>query len=292
MKILYIAKGDLPDYQSDMLFHGLRSLYGADCVDANRIWYMYKSDKEEFWNKRVPNGGKSYGHGFTIHGKLAELTVYRNDLSEKINNHFFDFVIYGSITRCADYLEQVKLAYVPEEIAFIDGEDSQKLDIGLSNHGVVFKRELVKSNLKNVHPIEFAVPASQIVNKVPTKIKDWAHIIPGDLSTYIFDDEPSYYKDYQDSMFAITFKKGGYDAQRHYEILANGCVPYFTGIETCPAFTMQTFPKKLIQESNRAIESGKIDINWYNDFSADLLEYTKRYLTTEAMARRTLYHLL
>ena len=50
MKILFIAKGDLPDYQSDMVFHGGRSTLGNDFVDCNKLWYMYKDEKELYDN--------------------------------------------------------------------------------------------------------------------------------------------------------------------------------------------------------------------------------------------------
>ena len=53
---------------------------------------------------------------------------------------------------------------------------------------------------------------------------------PRDTSTYIFDDEESYYNDYAKSLFAITMKKGGWDCLRHYEILAAGCLPVFLNI--------------------------------------------------------------
>jgi hypothetical protein len=29
-------------------------------------------------------------------------------------------------------------------------------------------------------------------------------------------------------------KKGGWDCLRHYEIIGNGCMPYFENIEKCP----------------------------------------------------------
>ena len=57
---------------------------------------------------------------------------------------------------------------------------------------------------------------------------------------------------YQDSIFALTYKKAGWDTLRHYEILMNGCLPIFLDIENCPTDTMVNFPKKdVIELKNR-----------------------------------------
>ena len=37
----------------------------------------------------------------------------------------------------------------------------------------------------------------------------------------------------------------GWDALRHYEILASGSVPFFTDIEKCPPLCLEKFPKEL-----------------------------------------------
>jgi hypothetical protein len=46
-----------------------------------------------------------------------------------------------------------------------------------------------------------------------------------------YNTEEEYYNEYKKSYFAITTKKCGWDCMRHYEILANGCIPYFLNIE-------------------------------------------------------------
>lgn len=104
-----------------------------------------------------------------------------------------------------------------------------------------------------------------------------ASIIPGNLSTYTFTDEKSYYEDYATSVFGQTCKKGGWDCMRHYEILANGCIPWFEGLNDCPENTMTHFPKKLVKE---AMTSSNPE-----SFIPELLEYTKTHLTTKAMAQ-------
>lgn len=85
-----------------------------------------------------------------------------------------------------------------------------------------------------LHPITFSIPKDKIVLSIPLKTKNCSDLIPGKIETYIYQNEEDYYKEYQSSLFAITTKKGGWDCLRHYEIMANGCIPYFPNIEQCP----------------------------------------------------------
>jgi hypothetical protein len=120
-----------------------------------------------------------------------------------------------------------------------------------------------------------------------------SNLIPGELGTYIYNTEKDYYNEYKESYFAITKKKGGWDCMRHYEIIANGCVPYFYDIENCPPNTMFLCPKKLFVEGNKLCEKfadKKIEelteeiINEYNILREKLLNYTRTYLTTKKIA--------
>jgi hypothetical protein len=145
----------------------------------------------------------------------------------------------------------------------------------------------------NIFPISFSINKSKIIDKVPNKTKLLAHIIPGDLSTYIYTNEENYYNDYRESYFAITKCKGGWDCLRHYEILANGCIPYFIDIENIPKNTMTFFPKDLIIETNKIyhILNNNPNINdekkykkICNIYTEFLLNYTKKNLTNTAIA--------
>ena len=280
MKILFITKGDLPDYQADTIMHGGRSVLGADFVDANFCWYMYQKEKNEFWNTRIPNGGNSYGRGMTLHGTLPECNVDRTDIESKIRSKFFDYVIYGSGTRCIDYLSIVTNVYPKEKIIFIDGEDDQQIRDNLLSVGVLFKRELVGDNAL---PINFGIPKEKVIEYIPIKCQDWATIIPGRMDTYIFYDEKSYYNDYRKSYFGLTHKKGGWDCARHYEILMNGCVPYFPDISNCPKNTMTSFPKELCKIANGIVESKELNEDQYQELVGKFLNYTKERLTTESV---------
>jgi len=144
-----------------------------------------------------------------------------------------------------------------------------------------------------IHPITFSIPEEKIVKYHTLKTKLLSHLVPGDTTTYIYNTEEEYYKEYQKSFFAITTKKSGWDCMRHYEILANGCIPHFIDIEKCPANTMHFLPKELLIKGNALYKKFVNDvtvecIQEYNELQKKMLVYTKEYLTTEKMAQYVL----
>jgi hypothetical protein len=148
-----------------------------------------------------------------------------------------------------------------------------------------------------LHPITFSIPEEKIVNYIKEKTKLLSSLIPGDISTYIYNTEEDYYKEYKQSYFATTTKKGGWDCMRHYEILANGCIPYFIDIESCPPNTMALLPKDLLMEGNNLYkklntksitEFTEEDMNEYNNLVIKQLDYTKNNLTTQKIAKHIL----
>jgi hypothetical protein len=144
-------------------------------------------------------------------------------------------------------------------------------------------------------PITLSIPKEKICDINIQKTKILSNLIPGNISTYIYNTEQEYYNEYQKSYFAITRKKGGWDCLRHYEILANRCVPLFIDINECPINTLFLLPKKLLFEAidlyNNKFANKKIneltieDINEYVILQNKLLEYTKNYLTTDKIAK-------
>lgn len=141
-------------------------------------------------------------------------------------------------------------------------------------------------------PIQFSISEHKIVQEIPFKDKDFASILPGDLRTYVYTEEAEYYKDYQRSYFAITRPKAGWDAMRHYEILANGCIPYFLHLDKCNPQVMPLLPKDLLLEamnlegvSYLSIDHTKFNKTKYYELLAKLIEHTKQNLTTKNMAK-------
>ena len=145
-----------------------------------------------------------------------------------------------------------------------------------------------------IYPITFSIPQEKLVNFIHCKKKILSNLIPGNVSTYIYNNEEDYYNEYRESFFAMTTKKGGWDCLRHYEILANGCIPFFPDIHLCPVNTMALLPKNLLLEGNLLYnEFSKKNINQlteenlnhYNLLVNKLLEYTRYNLTTIKLAK-------
>lgn len=151
---------------------------------------------------------------------------------------------------------------------------------------------LVYENLTaEIFPIPFSIPEEKVISYIPEKDLDFAQCIPGDVQTYIFTEEAGYYRSYQRAYYGLTQKKAGWDCLRHYEILANGCIPYFVGLELCDPQTLAFLPKNLILEAMQipgvsylSIDHSVFDRSKYNTLLEKLLTYTRKHLTSRKVA--------
>jgi hypothetical protein len=283
MNILFIYPATMPDYLCDCLFHGLRTLFGNTVVDINKIQYMYTT---------FPEVEKSqlYGKGFSLYCLLDDINIDRTEIERKIINQYFDLIIYGSIYRCQNYLEIVLNNYSQNQIIFIDGEDHCNTLKFLLNRGFYFKRELYVEN-RYLLPIHFAIPKEKFVSNIQELEKDnfFAPCNPTDKTSYIYHAEKDYYQQYQESFYGITMKKAGWDCLRHYEIIAQGCAPYFYEIEECPYLTMHKFPRleviKLMQIADDYLQNQALDLESYLANLESLFGHAKKHLTTESLAK-------
>jgi hypothetical protein len=164
-----------------------------------------------------------------------------------------------------------------------------------NNNGLtILEKILYESQLQKLFPIGFSIPEEKITKIIPIKTNLISNLIPGKIETYIYNTELDYYNEYKKSLFAITTKKGGWDCIRHYEILANACIPYFPNIEQCPKNTMTLFPKDLILKGNKLYEKynnkllNELQNNEYNECISliiELQDYTIKNLTTVSLAK-------
>ena len=283
MKILYAtnfieiinAGGFANDYLNDLLFHGLRSLPDVEAVDSTPILHLYKKAKAKY---RYPLWGKAFTSCFL----LEDFGIDRSDIEEKIKNKYYDYIIYGAANRSLNYYGLASSIYEPEKIVIIDGDDSDNIKNKKLLKHKYFKREIYSDN-QSLIPIHFAIPKEKIRPYSDRKDKLFAASIPG-ASGYLFDKEEEYYDDYYRSKFGITMKKAGWDCMRHYEIMANSCIPMFYDIQQCPKHTLTNLNKPLILECLHAFaDSSKI-----KDLSLDVYNYTVENLTTEHLARYVL----
>lgn len=271
MKILYLTdhrplKNLINDYMSDLLLHGLREQLGENVIDYPGSWYLYEDEAK----KRNLTDDILWGKGFTVKNILNKYqSIDRENIQDKIKKKYFDLVIYSSVRRSQLFMEEV-IKY-NNNFIFIDGEDDQFIESEFSEKGPYFKRELnfVK---KNLLPINFAIPKNKIIKEINLQTKNiLAPLIPGKKKTYIYNNEKEYYEMYQNSLFALTYKKGGWDCLRHYEIMMNGCLPLFLDIKECPNLTLTNLSKSSLEEiNNKYLEI----LNYFNPFKI----YKKKFL--------------
>lgn len=283
MKILYVTNylniakasgGFINDYQNDLLFYGLRELFGDDVVDSTQIPTLYKEYKDKIDKKHLWGGMTSFW-------LIGENNIDRTDIEQKIKDRYYDYIIYGAIKRCKDYYDLVSKVYPNDKVILVDGNDESELDLSYTKH-LYFKRELADTH-SNLLPITFAFPTDKLAQPNKNKTQDYGTVIPGQLETYIFKTEQSYYEDYQKSYYGVTMKKAGWDCMRHYEILGNYCMPYFMGLEDCPKDTLANFPKELLMEARNLAEN--FDENNFFSILDQVYDHTKQYLTTKALAQ-------
>lgn len=171
-------------------------------------------------------------------------------------------------------------------------------DVYINNNGLTVLKKIENHN-KKLLPISFSIPEEKIcknkdiLNK--TKIDSFVKPLNDRSQTYKYNKEEDYYNDLKTSFFAYTCKRNGWDSMRHYEILANNCIPYFSNLDECPENILYLFPKELIKTSNKLYENVKnleIDdflkndeyINSYTDLLFKLKNHVKQQLTTESLA--------
>ncbi len=273
MKILFVTNSSGPDYMSDVLFHGGKSIYRHDFYESKKMWYMY----DDFVDKK-----SLYGRGFTLYGKIkkSDYNELPDNIIDLISNKFFDKIIYGSICRCDDYFDLVSKVYNKKDIIVIDGEDVGDINNSYVNKSIYFKRELYKKQ-NDVHPINFGIPEELILTNLTSKSDIISNIIPDNSRNYKYEYEEDYYNHYSKCWFAITKKKAGWDCLRHYEIMMNGCVPLFENLENCPELTLTDLPKKELILFNKE----RIPNLEHNEF---ILDYVKNNLTTKKIFNKVI----
>jgi hypothetical protein len=81
-------------------------------------------------------------------------------------------------------------------------------------------------------------------------------------------------------------KKGGWDAMRHHEIIAAGCMPYFAEIESCPEQTLFNFRRPYFEQARHLHDTWPQYKASYYTILANM--QLNCLMTTESIARRVL----
>jgi len=230
MKIAYLTDGG-ECYQSVCLFHGLRTLLGDEVVDYPRLKPAYQGE------------GAAYGCGFTAYNHLPDIDIDRSDMEAKLAGGHFDAVIWNGWP--VYWAETLPFGNVPLPSTvvqvIVDGGDYMA-NSRFSDRGLYFKREWCGKG----HPFGFAIPKEMIVDHVPEKTRLWSFYEP--YMPHIYKVESDYREGYRRASLGITHLKSGWDCMRHYEIMSQGCVPFFLGVDRVPEGNLTQLPLDLFKE--------------------------------------------
>jgi hypothetical protein len=274
--IASVNGGFINDCLNDATFYGLRELYGNKVVDSTKILPLYAEYKDQ-----VPSN--NLWDKMTLIWLIDNDDIDRSNIEQKIKERYYDIIIYGTVKRCKDYYNLVTQYYPDNKIICIDGNDESELDPLYLKH-LYFKREL-RSEHPNLRPLSCSFPECKITTTFLEKTQEYGTVIPGQYTTYVFDDVQEYYNDYNKSYYGVTTKKinGWWESMRTLEILANHSIPYFPDLENCPPNILTHLPKKLLLEARELADN--FDERKYFIILDELFEYTKKNLTTKAMAQ-------
>uniref|UniRef100_A0AB39JBT8 Glycosyltransferase n=1 Tax=Florenciella sp. virus SA2 TaxID=3240092 RepID=A0AB39JBT8_9VIRU len=166
---------------------------------------------------------------------------------------------------------------------------------------VINKNEI---NYDNIFPITTSIPSEVFVKNIDDVIKNkkvemydgikdrtiggvkWCKVKKRYICSYEFNKENDYYNAYKEAKWGFTKKKNGWDCLRHYEIIANGCLPLFENLENCPESIMSNFPKKLLIEAKNKKDT--LTDNEYNYYLKNIFNYFKDNFTCEKVAENFL----
>lgn len=194
----------------------------------------------------------------------------------------------------------------------------------LENYNLPISNQHAVNNLcdkaKNVYketklyPINYTHVGDLLHNTIlplNKKENEFSSLIPGKWDTYKwFGNENGYISQYHRSTFSLTHQKGGWDCNRHMEILLSGSVPLMFDINECPKYTMFNYPKKALSKvlelpglilptyekvtepwfnrynmiSTPSI-TNEFSESKYNELSNYLFSYSKKYLTTDVLVK-------
>lgn len=238
-----------------------------------------------------------YGKGYTAFRKIPATLQAINRINIQDPDKIFDLIetkvsfefiiIFTSIWRYSKEIDRcltlLSLGRVGKLIV-LDGEDHSYLH-PIANEPALtyYKRELLSLS-SSIKPISFCLPVTTLpyihfgAKYMPTKSTLLAPCDPRYRNSYIFPTESDYYKQYSYSFFACTTKKGGWDCLRHYEILANHCVPFFPDIEIKPKNIMSSYPVDLQIQANKLFEyavlsSCRLDATFIDEYRIILAEF-------------------
>ena len=267
-RILFITP-NVEDYAADGVFHGLRTLLGDSAVDFPKAEYLYDTVSESARSRIRGHGFTLYGLLPDI--PVDRDHCLARALGGEFDAVIFGDIwrTFGIFSEWGPQLTDAGI-----RIAILDGSDRIEpypfagewwrrrawwFLPRAHTRGTYFKREVTPwtrwfasylalppplnaVRMRELHPLSFSIPAQKIVDVPVAKTQEFGtHVVDeevagriGHPTAYAFADEDAYVEDLRRSRFGVTMKREGWDALRHYEIAAAGCVPCFRDLASKP----------------------------------------------------------
>jgi hypothetical protein len=172
----------------------------------------------------------------------------------------------------------------------INNSEAQQWDFVDQDNNESKTKKLV--NYSNIYTITTSIPSEVFISDIDEVIKNKKVDIYDGIKNravgcnYEFKNEQEYYNAYKEAKWGFTKKKNGWDCLRHYEIIANGCLPLFENLENCPENTLNNFPKQiLIEAKNKKVTMSDSKYNYY---LKTIFNYFKDNFTCEKVAENFL----
>ena len=304
-KILFSWAMNGQDYLLDCVFHGLHQLDDVEVTDYPRMWYMYRNEFQPYGKNNLSD---IYGRGFTMWGHMDEKFVDRNNIEQKIKDHYFDLIVVGRPEYPIPNLNLILQHYKENEIITLAGNDNIILQPPYGNSTYFirgFQNEVVNDihpggeywpafDVKTVSTAPFGFPKQKIQSALP-KTRVWSNMQPVH-GAYMYHNEQDYYDDYRQSLFGRTRKKSGWDCMRHYEIMACRCIPYFEDLAYAPVHSMISLPKELLLYAKHRVDTQGAEYfmpgrpGWaeYQELEQKIFDHFSANCTTENLAKYVL----
>src|SRR6185437_2176763 len=209
-------------------------------------------------------------------------------------------LIHSNSTICwiMSYLSTIpnKKRYIPfthfysnQKLCAIDSSSDEVFDVKPLSHPQVYGMCSYNYFKKYIHPLPYSIPSEYVIDRNIEKKFVLSSSRPcSEKADYKFKphEEAEYLNTYEESYFAVTQKKGGWDCLRHYEIMSSGCIPIFPDLDKCPTQTMISFPKQLIKQAAKELDSKAIDLELYEEYRNKMLEWMEDNCTAEVTLKK------
>jgi hypothetical protein len=315
MKILFITTDEnrnlnVPgrnqgDLLENIILLGLRKLIGENCVDYPRKKILYGD-----WSSISKS--QLHGFGFSVyHEPMQDIPDTCRDLQDQK----FDVILYGTspqlnTPRMPDleskcdlvfYVDSNDLIGIAPENKYINYKGYRFIG---NQYSPSFKRELIVEE-DGQYPISVGILESSIL-PINIDMKSQLHqksyprealFEPKEVnrSHYCFTEEDEYYADMAKSWFGLSCMRGGFDALRHYEIIAAGALllyrDYHVKPPFCPPISLPTISYSSLDELHTIMNSLVIDnkpTQAYMDLLLEQREWLKNNATEKAIGKYVL----